>query len=448
MRALLNSDRLPLFLRTRLQGRDTLRRALDNSFWLFCDQILRMVAGLSVGVWMARYLGPEDYGWLNYAVATVGMVAALTSPAIGASVVREIARAPDQAMRWMGAAFFLRTAGASLAFLACVVIAGLRSDHESPAGLLTVIVAAGLLVQIVDVAELHLQARGESRVAAWVRMAACVAGAALKGALIMAHAPLVAFAIAGGVELALAGVGWLWAAKYFGGGILTWRCEQERVLELLRETWPLALASVAITVQAFADQLVIGAFLGGEELGQYAAATRLVAAFAFVPMVVHTVSAPEIARAKQDDETLYQRRLHSLYRLMCALFLVTGLPLMVLGPMAAQWLYGGSYTHAAALLPLLAWRLFFTNLGVARSIFIVNEGLLRFGLVTSLAGAVVNVALNLVLVPRWGAEGAIVAALASFAVTTFALESFDRRARKNLQLMARAVLLPWRPFVA
>jgi O-antigen/teichoic acid export membrane protein len=100
------------------------------------------------------------------------------------------------------------------------------------------------------------------------------------------------------------------------------------------------------------------------------------------------------------------------------------------------------------LLPWLAFRLFFTSFGVARGIFITNNRLFRFALVTAIIGAVLNIALNLFLVPRWGAKGAIVSSLISFGVTTFGLEAFDKDARANLKLMARAVFQPWRGFAA
>jgi O-antigen/teichoic acid export membrane protein len=445
---MVNFGRLPAFFRAQLQGRDTVQRALGNSVWLFADQLLRMGVGLCVGVWMARHLGPENYGWLNLAIATVGMVAALTTPAINAIVVREVARAPAASARWIGALFFLRSMGATLGFLACVIIAWQRDGALASARGLTVVVAAGMLLQMADVVDVLLQGRGEARIGAKVRMTACLCGAGLRVALIWTDAPLIAFAAAGLVETAVAALGWLWIASKAGFGITSWLCERRLVTSLLQEGWPLALASIAITTQAFVDQLVIGGALGAAELGQYSAAMRLVSAFTFLPMVVHTVSAPEIARAKQDDEALYRRRLHGLYRVMGGLFWATGMPLVLVGPFALEWLYGAAYSPAAALLPWLAWRLLLTNLGVARSLFLANEGLLRFGMWTSLAGAGVNLCLNLILVPRWGAEGAIVAALVSFGVTTFAFEALDRKTLGNLRLMGCAVLLPWRAYKA
>jgi O-antigen/teichoic acid export membrane protein len=441
---MLPSEKLPVFLRARLAGRDTLRRVFDNSFWLFCDQILRMAAGLLVGIWAARYLGPENYGWLNYAIATVGVVGAFASLGINAIVVREIVRAPGDAARWLGSALALRAAGGAAGLLACLVIA---SQQAAPSDALTLIVAVGLLFQAADVVDLLFQARGEARVSAWVRMVTCTIANVLKIALILVEAPLLMFAAAGVTEIALGAAGWWWMARRHGQPIASWRIERTRMLTLLQESWPLAASGLAISVQAYADQIVLGALLGADELGQYAAALRLVSVFAFVPMVVQTVAAPEITRAKRDDEALYRRRLHSLYRLMFGAFLVMALPLIIAGPFATRLLYGAPYHGAAVLLPWLALRLFFTNFGVARSLFITNEGLFRFALLTAVAGAGVNVALTLVLVPRWGAQGAIAASLASFAVTTFALEGFEPRARLNLRLMASAVLLPWRRLV-
>lgn len=437
---------LPPFLARRLAGRDTLQRSIDNVSWLFADQLVRMAAGLLVGVWVARYLGPEQYGWLSYAVAVVGTVGALTSLGLNAVVVRELVRTPAATDTWLGVAFFLKSVGAGLGFLLCVGVAWLQPMPGAPTRPLVIIVALGMLFQTLDVFDLLFQAKSESRVSAYVRMAACVLASLLKAGLILAHASLLQLAAAGVAEIVLSAAGWLWAGGKSGRSPGRFRFDARCARTLLRESWPLALSGLAIYVQAYADQLVIGAMLGGGELGQYAAAMRLVSVFAFVPMVVQTVAAPELTRAKQDDERLYQRRLHGLYRLMFGLFLLTAVPLIVFGPWATRLLYGASYAGAAALLPWLALRLFFTNLGVARSVFITNEGLFRFALITAVAGAVVNIGLNLLLVPQWGARGAVISSLASFAVTTFALEIFQPAARANLRLMVRAVFLPWRSF--
>lgn len=440
------SDLLPDFLARRLAGRDTLQGAIDNSAWLFADQVVRMVVGLLVGIWVARYLGPQQYGWLNYATAIVGTVTALTSLGLNAVVVRELVREPEAASDWMGTAFFLKSAAGTLGFLICLVIAWGQPPAMELTRPLIVIVAVGLFFQGFDVFDVYFQAKGASRVSAWVRIGACVCGALLRVALLLAHASLVALTLVTVVELVIIAVGWLVTGYRAGQTLRSFGVARRQVRILLAEGWPLAVSVLAVHVQASADQMVIGLFLGATELGEYSAALRVVNLFAFVPMVIQTVAVPEITRARCDDARLYRRRLYDFYRLMFGLFLLVALPLMVLGPWLVTTLFGRAYTGAGALLPLLALRHFFTSMGISRSAFITNEGLFRFALGTAVAGAAVNLICNAFLVPAFGVRGAIFASFASFGTTIFLLEFLQPQARENLALMARAIFLCWRRF--
>lgn len=440
------SDWLPDFLHIRLQGRGTVRRALDNSAWLFLDQLLRMAGGLIVGVWLARYLGPARFGLLSYAQAIVGVVGAWASLGLNAVLVRDLVHEPDSADDFLGTAFLIKGVAAAAGWLVCIGLAWLLSPTDFQMHGLVLIVALSLIFQIFDVLDVRYQARGEAYIAAWGRMAGFVVASAARIALILWRAPVWAFAAAAAGEILLYAVGWLMIGWRRGLRARGWHFQGRYARSLLAQSWPLALSGLAIYVQAYIDQVMLGRLLGTTELGQYAAALRVVTVFAFLPIVLQTVVAPEIARAKRDHENIYRRRLYNVYRLMFVMFLAVALPLMLLGPAATTMLFGHAYRGAAALLPWLAFRLLFTNFGVARSLFIVNEGLFRFSLLTSLAGAGVNIVLNLFFIPAWGARGAIAASLVSFAVTIFALDGLQPKMRANLRLMIRAVLLPWQRF--
>ncbi|MBW4052016.1 MAG: flippase [Proteobacteria bacterium] len=430
--------------RARIEGRHRLQRAISNSFWLFSEQFLKMAAGLLVGVWTARYLGPERYGWLNYAIAIVGMVATGTELGVNRVVVRELVTNPQQTAQIMGTALSLRGIGAFAGLLICAAVAAWRAHLQDPTPALIVVVSVGLVLQLGNVTDLLLQSMREPRVSAWIRMISILLTNSLRVALIFLHAAILYFAAATAAEHGLNSLGWWWVRRQRGWRYRAWRGERDQMLSLLRESWPLAVSGLAVYAQAYADQIVIGSILGGSELGQYAAAIRIVSVFSFIPMVIQTVAAVEITRSKVEGPLKYRRRLHNLYRLMMALFLVVAVPLSILGPWLTRLLYGRAYAGASPLLPWLALRLFFTNFGVARGIYITNENLFKFALITAIAGGVTNIALNLVLVPSWGARGAIAASLISFFITTFGLEPFEPRARQNLWLMLQAIFLPWR----
>ena len=435
---------MPAFVRTRLAGRHGLQRALDNSIWLFADQLFRMGLALITGVWIARYLGPDRYGWFSYATAAVGMLTSLTSLGLNAVVVRDMVRGPADANMLMGSAFGIRLIGALISLAACIVLTSVRVPQVEAVSVLLVVLAVGMVCQTFDVIDLMFQAKGQPRISAWIRIFGCSIASAIKIVLILWKAPLEAFAVASAAEQAINSVCWLWASARRGWYVSAWHWSLVFVRRLLRESWPLAIAGVAIYAQAYTDQLVIGSMLSANELGQYAAAMRLVTVFSFIPMVICTVAAPEITRAKQQDEALYRQRLFGIYRLMFAFFLAIAVPLALVGPPLTRLLYGAPFAEAANLLPWLALRLFFTNFGVARSAFLTNEGLFGFSLVTAVAGAVANIALNFVLVRPFGPIGAIISSVVSFTITTFALEVFEPRARVNLRLMLWAIVCPLR----
>lgn len=303
--------------------------------------------------------------------------------------------------------------------------------------------ALALVAQSFDVVERWLQSDGAMRTLTLIRCAGMLASFALRAVLIMAKAPLEAFACAGVLEAVVAAMGWLWVARR-GSGLVRWRFSSVRAREILRESLPLLCAALAIQVQAYGDQIMLAALSDSETLGQYAAALRLVSLFAFLPVIMQMVAAPEIARARRDDATLYKRRLHGLYRLAMGLTVCTAVPVALIGPDVLVWLFGDAYGAAGVLLPLLALRLFLTNMGVARGLFLANEGMARFAMFTAMAGAVMNVALNWILIPQFGATGAVIASLLSFTLTTFGLEWTDVRARANFRLMLAAVVRPWR----
>src|SRR5438132_9740832 len=87
---------LPAGVRTRLGASANLQNILGNLGWLMADRILRLGVGLIVGIWVARYLGPERFGIYNYAIAFVAMFSVLATLGLESIVVRDMVRAPDQ----------------------------------------------------------------------------------------------------------------------------------------------------------------------------------------------------------------------------------------------------------------------------------------------------------------------------------------------------------------
>ncbi|MFN4216334.1 MAG: oligosaccharide flippase family protein, partial [Brevinematales bacterium] len=94
-----------------LSHRPMLLRVVENIGWLSLDKVLRMGVGLFVGVWVARYLGPTQYGLWNFAIAFTSLFGAFATFGIDEIVVRELVKTPEKTGVFLGTAFFLRVAG-------------------------------------------------------------------------------------------------------------------------------------------------------------------------------------------------------------------------------------------------------------------------------------------------------------------------------------------------
>ncbi|MBK9990377.1 MAG: flippase [Verrucomicrobia bacterium] len=430
---------IPAYWRNRWETGITLRRVTGNVVWLGAESLLRLVIAFFVGAWVARALGPSQFGLLNYATAFCAPFAAFVALGINSLVVRDLARETEFEKEILGSAFGLKLCGAVMGFVVGGAAIMLTPRVDARALGLIAITLASLFLQTGDVLDLWFQGRGEARIPAWIRSGSSLLTNALKVGLVLLDASLYWFAVASVVELLFTMLGCLIAYYRRCTGSRQWQWNGARARRLLAEAWPLAGAGVAIQIQAYCDQVLLGSMSSAEEVGIYAAAIRLVAVFGFLPVAVATAAAPEITRAYASGKPTYYRRIRDVYRFMLLAGLLMGLPLLVMPITIVKMVFGPIFLPAAVLLPLMSIRVLLGNLGVARGLFLTNENMFTHAFITACVGAVLNIILNLIFIPRWGAMGCVVSSLLSFTANVVLCEVLHPRGRINLRLMLSAI---------
>jgi O-antigen/teichoic acid export membrane protein len=266
----------------------------------------------------------------------------------------------------------------------------------------------------------------------------------MKIGLVLLHAPLIWFALIIIIGSFLNAVGLIFSYQTKTGAIANWHFRKEVALNLLRESWPLTLYGLALHVQARIDQVMLGNMISNYEVGQYSVALKFIEIFGFVPMILMSTFTPAVSKAKVMDESLYQNRLLNLYRLMFLMFLVVGIPIYLFAESIITFLYGVEFQPAGYLLSLFALRLFFSNMGVGKSVFIVNESLFKYSLLTVIIGAIANILFNYMLIPIYASKGSILSSMLSFIVSIFLVDLFFQKTRQNQQLMWKGILSFWK----
>ncbi len=432
---------LPQRIKRRIEGRVTLQRAIGNTLWLVADKGLRLVVSLFVIAWMARYLGPQQYGLFNYAAALVALLGGLSALGLEGILVREFVQDPAAAPDLLGTALALRIAG-GLVVLALSLPLAFRLQSGDPELLLLVgVVAGGSVFQAFDVFDQWFQSQLLSKRAVIAKNIAFLVKAALTVVLILIRAPLLAFAwvVAGQRALGAFTIAWTYGNR--GGSLRSLRVRLATARRLIGESWPLIISGMAVGIYMRIDQVMLGRMLGDSAVGIYTAATQLTEFSYIIPTMIVASASPGLFSLRNTNQALFLQRLEQLLRGLTGLALVIALPVTLLSGAIVRLLYGNSYAESATVLQVHVWAAVFVFSGVAQHSWFLAEGLAKLTVVRTVVGALANIALNVFMIPRYGPVGAAVATLVSFALSWMLINAFDRRTRGLFFMQLRAFQL-------
>ena len=407
---------IPAFIRRRIEHRPNLLKIVDNIGWLFFDKILRMGVGLFVGVWIARYLGPEQFGLLSFATAFVGLFGAIATMGLQGIVVRDIVRDPGGKEETLGTTAVLQFFGGLVSYgLILAVIFWLRAD-DALAKTIVVILSSIMLFKASEIAVYWFESQVLSKYTVWVQNGVFLVFAMIKVGLILQNAPLIAFAWTMMAEAL--GVSFLMLVMLGlrGPGFKRLNVSFNRMKTLLADSWPLLLSGIAILIYMKIDQIMLGQMIGDEAVGIYSAAVRVSEVWYFVPMAIVASVFPAILETKKRSEKLYYDRLQRLYDLMVWLAFFVALPMSFLSTTIVTILFGDTYKQAGTILSIHIWASVFVFLGVASGKWFLTENRQLLSLQRTMLGAMSNIILNLLLITKFGVLGAAWSTVFSYAI--------------------------------
>jgi len=433
---------LPGPLRRQVEDRVYLQKVVGNATWQLGDNILRMAVGLVVGIWLARYLGPEQFGLLSYALAFVALFAAAASLGLDDIVVRDIVHTPADKDNILGTAFLLKLVAGSLSFLAATGTIFLLRPADGLTRWLVAIIAAGAVFQAFSVIEFWFHSQVRVKYVVFAKNGAFLLCSFVKICLILAAAPLIAFAWVALFEVVVGAAGLIFVYTIRAGRLRQWRGSLKKAAGLLKDSWPLMLSGMVIMVYLRIDQIMLGEMVGNEEVGIYSVAVRLSEVWYFIPTAIYWSVFPSIVEAKAADEELFYQRLQKLYNLMALSAYAVAVPVTFLAQWLVPALFGEAYARGGLMLAVLIWSNVFASLEIARSSFLTAMNWTRIYLLTVSLGCLLNIVLNYFLIPFYGGMGAVVASLFAYWFAAHGSCFLLPPLRRTGAMLSRAMLYP------
>lgn len=411
-----------------------------NTSWLLGEKILRIIVGLFVGVWVVRYLGPEQYGLFSYSHSFVGLFTAVATLGLNGIVVRELVKDDSRRDELIGTAFWLKVMGAFTVIIILAIAVNFTSN-DTYTNALVFIIASATIFQSFNVVDFYFQSRVLSKYVVYTNIISLFISSIVKVVLILNEAPLIAFAwvvLFDSFVLACGFVFFFLKNTDFKIGKL--KFNKSTAISLLKDSWPLILSGMVVSIYMKIDQIMIKEMIDTNAVGQYAAAVRLSEAWYFIPVVISSSLFPAIINAKKVSEELYYARLQKLYDLMVWMAIAIAIPMTFMSNWIVELLYGGQYNEAGSVLMIHIWAGVFVFLGVAFGKYLAAENLTKKSLYKSLVGVVFNLFFNYLLIPIYGINGAAVATLLGQFVANYIYDFFDKDLHRQLKMKTKSFI--------
>lgn len=424
-----------MFLRVLMKN-----KTVKNAGYLIVGKTIQMVFGLVVGVLTARYLGPANYGLINYANAYIAFFAALCTLGINNVLVKEFIDHPGEEGKVIGTTLGLRAVSSVLSSVAIVTISSILDADEPTTILVVALSSVGMVFHIVETFNYWFQSRLQSKVTAFATLIAYLISSAYKVSLLISGKSIEFFALVSSLDYLCLGVILFVQYKKHSGGQLKFSWEYGK--KLLKKSSHFILASLMVSIYGQTDKLMLKQLIGEAEIGYYATAVALCGMWCFIlHAVIDSVYPSIMEAAKNGNEELFRRRNVQLYAIIFYLSMFVSLCFTVLAKPVIYILYGQSYLPAAAPLRIVTWYTAFSYLGVARNAWIVSKEKQKYLFAIYAASAAANVILNLLLIPSLGASGAAIASLVAQVFTTLVVPFFIKDMRENSMLILEAISL-------
>lgn len=400
----------------------------SNISWLILDKFFRMGLGLFVTAWITRYLGPEKFGLLSYMLALMSFFITFIIFGLNSITVKNLVNDRENKNQILGSCFLIQSISSSLAFLALIIIITFVFEDKT-SQLVLFIIGLSICCKPFDTIRYYFEANTQSKYIVIADNLAFIICSILKILLILFNASFISIVWIFLLETIISTILLIVLYTYKGQNIFNWKFKLSQIQQDVKSCWPLLFASITIIIYMRIDQIMLGQLLDYSMVGIYTAATRISEIWYFIPLVIVASVNPTLMEIRLHNQDNYYKKL----KLIMITLVIISLLIAIMVTFTANYiiyiLYGEEYKEAAKVLIIHIWTGVFVSLGVVSGQWFIVENLQILFMYRSLTGAIVNVIMNLLLIPSFGLLGAAIATLIGQISATFLFDLFNKRTR-------------------
>ena len=401
------------------------QRHTRNLSWMFFAKIISMVIAFIATAYIARNLGPKNYGELSYAISFVGLFAFLASLGIEQILYRDTIRYPEKRNAYLGTAIAIRVVASLVTAFLCIFSAMILSPKDVSL-LLIVIISLTFVCGSFSLLSMEFQADAMSKYPSIFSVFVVIILNIIKILVIYFDKGVIYLAGVILLEPILYSCMYMYLRSKYYGTLENLKFDKQIALQVLKDSFPLIFASAFFMIYARIDQVMIKNMMSAEFVGLYDAAVRMSEISYFIPNIIVAALFPAIVNAKKTSDELYFKRIKKLLFTLLAVSICIAIVTTFLSEHLTLIIFGAGFIATIPILQIYVW----SNVGAALNLLVqqvlISENLTKNVSITIFFGMITNVALNFVMIPMYGMAGAAVASLISYTIPFLSLFLFKK----------------------
>ena len=409
-----------------------------NIIWAFLAKVASGIKLVVLGIIVARYLGPSEFGSLSYTISLVSLLSVLAEFRLQSILSRELSKDNASIDKLLGTSFIISFVFATIGY---IILSFVSYNINQDATIHLFILVYGLsyffqtlriirAFYIANFKNIHIV---KAEVIATVLILLCT--------FLFVHLKmsLFYFIILRAIDVLVVSL-LLWLLYVINyGSVIKWRYDKILRKKLIKDSFPLVLSGFTIMIFQKIDQVMLGQMIGVESVGQYSAAVTIVGFICFVPVIIAESYAPTLVKALKKEEYYNVRQNFSDYMVWGSIFI--SIILFYLSPILINILFGTDYTPAIEILRVFSIKGFLVALGAVSAQIMIVENTHQLAYLKGFIGCIANVLLNYIFIIQYGLIGAAWASIIAFLLSSYLSDLLIKRYRYIFVIQTKSIFL-------
>ena len=403
------------------------KKILSNSVWMIIQHLYSMLTSLVIVALIARFLGPSDYGLINYCASVITIFTTLAGLGLENLIVSEMIKRPEKEGGYLGTALVMRLASSFVSYpLIIALIAALNPGNQTLFAV-AALQALGMVFQTYDVLVYWFRLKLKMKYVSIALVIAITVASVFRIVLLICKATVEWFAFAISVQAFVAGV--IIIAFFVKKKDVTLKVSASDARALLRISYNCIISSMSIIIYMEADKIILEKMTDSAHVGIYSAAVLLATCWQFIPNALIDSSRPVVLEKRKVSHKEYLDEFKLVMGGVNLMSLVFALLMTCLGWVVIYVIYGSEYLDAFIPLVILSWSSFIGISGYTRTIWITGESLYKYEKYFAVTAAVLNIVLDILFIWKIGIIGAAVATLITYVYEVLIVPLFFKDTR-------------------